>query len=437
MVYRMLDPSNEPSAITEVGHIATLGYAVVLQEKPEPPVLSSAIIHFRLSTESVTRFALLLHNMQIEDKVYDVRIPVPDELASDMMDIYDFVIVRSQKLLTSSGDSGYWAECDLARKVSKQLQVQKYCERLLRQESDGTIDIVGFQSDTSQCPICDSSIIHCNSCQAASCESRDCRGYSDPPFARCVRHKTEVLCFPCLQGQGSKQELEKCRGCNSWCCAIDISSCTGRPLSLPHMPRVPRNKFIAPGLIAAYAESARAHPPKRGSCTECKLPGWRSCRNKLCWSHSICPECTSGGLTCMCGEVWACDLCAEYDPSVFIRCPRCRRLFCYSCRYIDDCVLCNGSNLCHDCAEEVSETDDKELEEIPGKLVVSCGSCEVKVCNLCESFLAFSCAVCSSRLCMPCARDAECSCDRVLCDGCVADHGCGVCSQRHQDDDGP
>jgi hypothetical protein len=124
MVYHMLDPPNEPSAITEVDHIATLGYAVVLQKKPEPPILSSVIIHFRLSTESVTRFALLLHDMQIEDKVYDMRIPVPGELASDMMDIYDFVIARSQKSLISSCDSDYWAECDLAREISKQLQVQ-------------------------------------------------------------------------------------------------------------------------------------------------------------------------------------------------------------------------------------------------------------------------------------------------------------------------
>ncbi|KAG1824520.1 uncharacterized protein BJ212DRAFT_1320770 [Suillus subaureus] len=371
--------------------------------------------------------------MQIEDKVYDVRIPVPGELVPDMKDIYDFVVARSQKLIISSRDSDYWAECDLARKVSKQLHVQKYCERLLQQEGDGTVDIAGLRSDTSRCPICDSSLIHCNSCQVASCESHDCRGFSDSPFARCVKHKMEVLCFPCLQGQGSKRELEKCPGCNSWCCARDLSSCTGHPLNIPPMPCV-NNKFIAPGLITAYAESARAHPPKRGSCMECKLPGWRSCRNKLCWSHSICPECTSGGLTCMCGEVWACDLCAEHDPSVFIRCPRCRRLFCYSCCYIDDCVLCNGSNLCYDCAEEVSETDDKELEEMPVKLVASCGSCEVKMCDLCESHLAVSCAVCSNRLCTPCVRDAECLCNRVLCDGCVTDHGCGLCSQRHRDD---
>ncbi|KAG2121608.1 hypothetical protein DEU56DRAFT_94618 [Suillus clintonianus] len=433
-VYHMLDPPNEPSDINEVNHIATLGYAV-LQEKPEPTILSSVVIHFRLSTESVTRFAILLHHMQIEDKVHDVRIRVPSELTPDVMDIYDFVFAMSQKLLISPLDFDRWTESDLARRVSKQLQAQKYHKRLLLQEGDGAVDIARLRSDSSRCSICDSNLIHCNSCQVASCESHECRGLSDPPFARCVRHQTEVLCLPCLQEQGSKRELEKCPGCNFWCCAKDISSCTGHPLSIPPMPRVPDIRFIAPGLVKAYAESARTHLPKRGSCMECDLPGWRSCRNKLCWSDSICPECTSGGITCLCGAVWACDLCAAHDPSVFIRCPRCHRPFCYSCSYIDDCVLCNKSNLCHDCAEEDLEMDDEELKELPAKLVASCGSCEVKMCDRCESHLAVSCEVCSSRLCMACVRDAECSCDRVLCDGCVADHGCKVCSQRHRDDD--
>lgn len=62
--------------------------------------------------------------MQIEDKVYDMRIPVPGELLSEMMDIYDFAVARSQKSLVSSCRSDYWAECDLARRISKQLHVQ-------------------------------------------------------------------------------------------------------------------------------------------------------------------------------------------------------------------------------------------------------------------------------------------------------------------------
>ncbi|KAG1727775.1 uncharacterized protein EDB91DRAFT_1163201 [Suillus paluster] len=431
-IYHMLHPSHEPSMINEAKHIATLGYAVS-QEKPGPPILSSVVIHFRLSTESVTRFAILLHDMQIEDKVHDVRIPIPDELKSDMMDVYDFVSARSQKVVISSHDSDNWAECKLARKVSKQLQVQKYHERLLQQEGDGAVDIIGLRSDSSRCSICDSNLIHCNNCQVASCESHDCRGSSDPPFAQCVRHQMQVLCFPCLQAQGC--DLEKCPGCNSWCCARDISSCTGHPVSIPHMRRVPGDKLMSFGLLDAYSESARAHPPKRGSCMECKLPGWRSCQNKLCWSQSICQECTSGGITCPCGEVWACDLCTEHDPSVFIRCPRCDRPFCYNCSYIDECCRCQSSELCHDCAEEASETDTRKLKVLPAKLVVSCGSCELKVCDRCESHMVFSCAVCSSRLCTPCVDATVCSCSRVLCDGCVADHGCSVCSQRHRDDD--
>ncbi|KAG0708510.1 hypothetical protein DFH29DRAFT_890555, partial [Suillus ampliporus] len=435
-IYHILDPSNEPSTLYEAKHIATLGYAVS-QEKPleGPPILSSVVIHFRLSTESVTRFALRHHDMQIEDKVHGMRIPIPGELVPDMMDIYYFVSARSQKVVISSRDSDYhdWVERKLARRVSKQLQVQKYHERLLQQEGDGAVDIAGLQSDSSRCSICDSNLIHCSSCQVASCESHDCLGSSDPPFAQCVRHQIEALCFPCLQAQGC--EPEKCPGCNSSCCARDISSCTGRPVSVPPMPRVPGDKFMSLGLLAAYTESARAHPPKRGSCMECELPGWRSCRNKSCWSHSICPECASGGMTCPCGEVWACDLCAEHDPSVFIRCPRCDRPFCYNCSYIDECSRCQSSALCLDCAEEASETNDEQLKVMPAKLLASCRSCELKVCDSCEPCMVFSCAVCSSRLCTPCVKVTECSCRRVLCDGCVEDHGCRVCSQRHRDDD--
>ncbi|KAG2044000.1 hypothetical protein BDR03DRAFT_1005192 [Suillus americanus] len=51
--------------------------------------------------------------MQIEDKVYDIHISIPEELAPDMKDIYDFIIARLQKLRICSCNSklDYWAEC--------------------------------------------------------------------------------------------------------------------------------------------------------------------------------------------------------------------------------------------------------------------------------------------------------------------------------------
>ncbi|KAG1767673.1 hypothetical protein EDD22DRAFT_288095 [Suillus occidentalis] len=68
--------------------------------------------------------------------------------------------------------------------------------------------------------ICASFLIRCNSCQVALCESRDCRGSSEPLLMRCITHLKEVLCLPCLEYQDSKW-LERCPGCNSWCRAKD------------------------------------------------------------------------------------------------------------------------------------------------------------------------------------------------------------------------
>src|SRR6267154_2645345 len=90
-IYRMLDPQNEPSSVNEGKHIATFGYAISQKSGPGPsglrlPVPSSEVIHFRLSTQSVTRFALLFVSMQIEDTVRDALVPVPGEITADMMD---------------------------------------------------------------------------------------------------------------------------------------------------------------------------------------------------------------------------------------------------------------------------------------------------------------------------------------------------------------
>ncbi|KAG2105423.1 hypothetical protein BD769DRAFT_156790 [Suillus cothurnatus] len=404
-VYRILDSPNEPSAVDEGKHIATLGYAVS-QEMPGPPDLSSLVIHLRLSTQIVTHFIVAFCDMQIVDTVQNMCIPIPCELMPVMADIYEFVAARS----TSCRGLNPVEECDLACKIWKQLQAEKYHKRLLQQEIVSDIDIACLRPGSPRCSICDSNLIHCNSCQVASCESDDCPGSSEPPLAQCGRHKKEVLCFPCLEEQECKAELEKCPGCGSWCCTRDMSSCSGHPIDIRLTPGSPGSKFILSDLIVTYAQSARVHPPKRGSCMECELPGWRSCNSTLCWSQTICPECASGGMTCLCQEVWACDPCAEHIPGIFIRCPRCNRPFCCSCSYIDECQECHRTNLCYDCAEEESDVDDGEMVEFP-KFVASCGSCQAKVCDRCVlSYPAFSCAGCSQRLCS--------SCRKSLCDDC-------------------
>jgi hypothetical protein len=90
-VYHMLDPSNEPiSTLDEVNHIATLEYAVS-QEKIGPPDISSLVIRLRLSTQTDTRFDVVLRDMQIEDKVESTRVSLPSELTPVLMDISGFV----------------------------------------------------------------------------------------------------------------------------------------------------------------------------------------------------------------------------------------------------------------------------------------------------------------------------------------------------------
>jgi len=253
-------------------------------------------------------------------------------------------------------------------------------------------------------------------CQVASCGSGGCRGYSQPPLAQCVRHQ-QILCIPCLEDHGPR--LEKCGGCESWCCTRDIFECSGRPVGISPIPRVPGREIISPDAFDIYNDAARAHPPRRDSCINCHMPGWQNCDNPRCWSPAICPECASGGVECLCGELWACNLCANHD-DVVMRCPRCDRPFCPSCYYIGRCVGCEGESLCFDCAEEASDVDDGALK--PVILVASCGVCKEKVCDHCLSYLAASCAGCSCQLCGNCASTKCLTCDRPVCEDCFANH---------------
>jgi hypothetical protein len=123
-VYHMLDSPNEPSAVDEGKHIATLGYAVS-QENPGPPDLSSLVIHFRLSTQVATHFVIAFSDLQIIDMVQNVCIPIPCELTSVVADIYEFVVARS----TSCRGLNSVEECDLARRIWKQLQVKVRSDR--------------------------------------------------------------------------------------------------------------------------------------------------------------------------------------------------------------------------------------------------------------------------------------------------------------------
>ncbi|KAG1814999.1 uncharacterized protein BJ212DRAFT_1358731 [Suillus subaureus] len=348
-VVGMLYPSalEELSTIDDLGgYTAVLGYTF----SQEPPDLSGLSLSFAASWMDSCIF-VRFRDMQIQSHTHDVCAAVPSELTPVIMDIYD----------------GTETENYFARRIWKQLQVERYHQRVSQQQVPGGTD-TRLPPAFWKCSICGSDLIHCNSCQVASCESRDCRGSSEPPLARCITHPKEVLCLPCLEHQNSKR-LEQCPVCNFWCCAKDKSLCTGRPVGIESHP-VLWGHFNVTRLIA-YFTHGRAHPHKPESCLECEIPGWRSCSNRpFCWSSRICPKCASSGVMCLCERVWACDLCAQWA-DVFIRCPRCDRPFCITCSYIDRCKECHRVSLCYDCAKEAPDAD----EVMPVEVASSCESC--------------------------------------------------------------
>jgi hypothetical protein len=197
-----------------------------------------------------------------------------------------------------------------------------------------------------------------------------------------------ILCLPCLEEQGSKRKLENCPSCERWYCPIDSTSCIGHPVTTPLVSRSCSIEQF-PHAMTFCSRSPRIHPPKRGSYYGCKLPGWRHCAGRSCWSRydMVCPECTSGGTTCVCQNVWACDVCAKHDSRIFIRCPRYDRLFCNSCHYIDLCSQYLRATLCFDCAEEASDTDDGVVEMF-ATLAGTCRNCGRSECNRCAPIQA-------------------------------------------------
>ncbi|KAG2058324.1 hypothetical protein BDR06DRAFT_950817 [Suillus hirtellus] len=356
--YHMLYPSKEPSTIDEISSQPLKIEYTFSEQNPGPPDLSSLVIH-------VNRFSVLFRDMQIRDHWHNVYIPVPSELTPVIMDIYEFALARSD---VCSHQWDTMTESYFARRIWRQLQVERYHQRVSQRQVSGGTN-TRLPPAFWKCSICASDLIHCNSCQVASCESHDCRGSSEPPLARCIMHLNKVLCLPCLEYQDS-QRLVQCPQCNSWCCTKNQLSCTGRPVGI-ESNSFSRRRWSNVRLIMAYCNHGRVHPPKPKPCQECTPPGWRTCANITCWSKHICPECASCGVMCSCERVWACDLCAELVHGIFVRCPRCIRPFCITCSSINQCKECRRVSLCNDCAEEAPDADDVS----PADVASSCESC--------------------------------------------------------------
>ncbi|KAG0697121.1 hypothetical protein DFH29DRAFT_164478 [Suillus ampliporus] len=163
--YALLDPQNEPRSVNAGKHIATFGCAG-----------SEVFIHFGLSTETSTRFAIVLRDMQIEDKVQNLRILVPLELVPTVADIRDFVLARLQTTLEIFCNE---TECELARQVWEPVQVQKYHAHLLDRGVIESID----SPDLPRCDLCRSWLYYCGCCRIARCPF-SCDGY--PPWRKCA-----------------------------------------------------------------------------------------------------------------------------------------------------------------------------------------------------------------------------------------------------------
>ncbi|KAG0694222.1 hypothetical protein DFH29DRAFT_960977 [Suillus ampliporus] len=163
-IYKLLDPQNEPSSVHEGNHTATFGYTDS-EAMSESSMLSSLFMHFRLSTQTSPRFALVSRDMQIEDMAQNLRIPVPLELVPVVTDICDFALARSQ--ISGDKDKPEW---DLACQVWKRVQIQKYHERLLR---SGLIENIDSLDDPT-CDLCQSELRQCRTCHIAMCPSYLC-----------------------------------------------------------------------------------------------------------------------------------------------------------------------------------------------------------------------------------------------------------------------
>ncbi|OAX38713.1 hypothetical protein K503DRAFT_143377 [Rhizopogon vinicolor AM-OR11-026] len=161
-----------------------------------------ALSYISVSPHRVPR-TLLFYDKQIEDKMQSVRISVPSEVTWAMTSIYKFVVARSNFPAGSNSVD----ECDIARRVWKQVQAECYHKHLL--ELGGHIDL---QPGDSRCSICYADVLHCDSCQRASCESYECSGYRIP-MKRCGRHQKMALCYHCTNEQGLLQKRGSCTEC--------------------------------------------------------------------------------------------------------------------------------------------------------------------------------------------------------------------------------
>ncbi|KAH7929663.1 hypothetical protein BV22DRAFT_1029294 [Leucogyrophana mollusca] len=417
VVYRNLDPDNEPKVIDDVKYRPVLSFQV----RQGTSELSIAKIYARErlsgASQVVTHFAIDLFTRQIYDGVEDCHYDAPEEITPVLGELLEYLEGEGRKRKQFE-DNRKREEAMAAQKKAEERkqQVQAFFARLLEHGLMNASDIEKYRH-SDVCPFCAFSLVQCNSCGVVSCQRSMCDGSKFASVVRCLSHPEEQYCRKCLDEQALYAPLGQCPECHLWLCWDDLNWCCGRPQDIPGVEETDSAR-------ATRSERylVRQHPPRPGPCSECVdggIAAWPRCGNKFCWSRQkflrhkygavICPDCCLNGLRCVCMRSWTCDDCSSAPFGAPLdRCPRCRSAYCHLyCKYSDHCVTCQKPTLCNDCQEEDTDADmlneDGQLLTEGVELVASCVDCRGKFCNSCNANVNAKCERCQGVLCNRCA----------------------------------
>ncbi|KAH7920976.1 hypothetical protein BV22DRAFT_1097271 [Leucogyrophana mollusca] len=428
-----------PFAIDHWWHSPTLSYQVD-DSGQEPSIVIINLREGRPDQPGMdTRFMINLNTMRVHDKFQDRRFPAPSDIIQTLHELREYVRSSLRRQHETLDRERQEARLRKQRQADQARQrVQTFYDHLLQHSVIDADDMEYLTYVT--CPVCASGLESCIGCQVVSCANRDCQGSHVVPIERCSTHPTRKLCRPCIETQGAHWQwtIAPCPTCKRYYCSTELSWCPGLPQEDPNTSNDVGTSNITSTL--------RVHPPKPAPCVGCAVGGsvvWRQCDGIQCWSKmsqrggQICSECVPGdGLFCVCSQRWLCDTCATSPSKAPLRhCPRCQKVYCYMCKYIENCRDCAEVTLCDDCIEEEGVGGTDKARTTQGvTLVAECELCHGKMCDVCSE-TKVTCAKwsCGRRLCRDCTERC-CYCDIPLCQACSDDsrRRCGYCGNYSQ-----
>ncbi|KAG2152559.1 uncharacterized protein EDB93DRAFT_251596 [Suillus bovinus] len=223
--------------------------------------------------------------MQIRDCWRNVCIPVPSELTPVIMDIYEFALARSD---VCSHQWDTTTENYFACRIWKQIQVEKYHQRVSQQQVPGGTD-TRLPPAFWKCYIYALLILFTATAAMLHCARGMIAVDLLNPHSRGVPH-IQMKCY--VSYTSSIKIL------SGWSIVRGTTPGAPRRISIGRPVDIESNSF----LWVASLYSASLWPTiitnaftlsKYKLCRECELPGWRTCSNSTCWSDQICPECMS------------------------------------------------------------------------------------------------------------------------------------------------